>query len=61
MSLVLVSIGAMTDSYGIVTALVGLYPVVMILLGVVFLGEWLTRLQATGAALAITGVLLVSI
>jgi len=61
MSLVLVSIGAMTDSYGIVTALVGLYPVVMILLGVVFLGEWLTRLQATGAALAITGVLLVSV
>jgi drug/metabolite transporter (DMT)-like permease len=61
MSLVLVSLGAMTDAYGIVTALVGLYPVVMILLGVVFLGERLTRIQATGAALAISGVLLVSI
>jgi drug/metabolite transporter (DMT)-like permease len=33
----------------------------MILLGVVFLGERLTRIQATGAALAISGVLLVSI
>jgi drug/metabolite transporter (DMT)-like permease len=61
MSLVLVSLGAMTDAYGIVTALVGLYPVVMILLGVVFLGERLTRIQSIGAALAIAGVLLVSI
>ena len=60
-SLILVGLGAMTDSYGIVTALVGLYPVVMVLLGVVFLGERLTRLQATGATLAITGVLLVSV
>ena len=60
-SLVLVSIGAMTDSYGIVTALVGLYPVVMVLLGVVFLGERLTRIQASGASLAIAGVLLVSV
>ncbi len=51
----------MTDSYSIVTALVGLYPVVMVLLGVVFLGERLTRVQATGATLAIAGVLLVSI
>lgn len=59
-SLVLVALGAMTDAYGIVTALVGLYPVVMVLLGVVFLGERLTRLQAAGATLAITGVLLVS-
>jgi drug/metabolite transporter (DMT)-like permease len=61
MSLVLVSIGAMTDSYGIVTALVGLYPVVMILLGVIFLGERLTRIQSIGATLAIAGVLLVSV
>lgn len=60
-SLVLVALGAMTDAYGIVTALVGLYPVVMVLLGVVFLGERLTRLQAAGATLAITGVLLVSV
>ena len=58
-SLVLVGIGAMTGAYGIVTALVGLYPVVMVLLGVLLLGERLTRVQATGATLAITGVLLV--
>ena len=61
MSLVLVGLGARTDAYGIVTALVGLYPVVMVLLGVVFLGERLTRIQATGATLAITGVMLVSV
>ena len=60
-SLVLVGLGAMTDSYGIVTALVGLYPVVMVLLGVVFLGERLTPIQATGATLAIVGVLLVGV
>lgn len=59
-SLILVGLGAMTDAYGIVTALVGLYPVVMVLLGVLFLGERLTRLQTSGATLAITGVLLVS-
>jgi drug/metabolite transporter (DMT)-like permease len=59
-SLVLVGLGAMTDAYGLVTALVGLYPVVMVLLGVAFLGERLTRLQTAGAALAIAGVLLVS-
>ncbi len=61
MSLVLVGLGAMTDAYGIVTALVGLYPVVMILLGVVFLGERLTRMQTMGATLAIAGMLLVSV
>jgi drug/metabolite transporter (DMT)-like permease len=60
-SLVLVSIGAMTDSYGIVTALVGLYPVVLVLLGVGFLGERLNRIQSSGATLAIAGVLLVSV
>lgn len=60
-SLVLVGLGAMTDAYGLVTALVGLYPVVMVLLGVVFLGERLTRLQTAGAALAIAGVMLVSV
>lgn len=60
-ALVLISFGAMTDAYGIVTALVGLYPVIVALLGVVFLGERLTRVQATGATLAIAGVLLVSI
>ena len=60
-SLILISFGATTDSYGIVTALVGLYPVVAALLGVVFLGERLTRAQATGAILAMAGVLLVSI
>ncbi len=61
LSLVLVGIGAMTDSSGIVTALAGLYPVVMVLLGVVFLGERLTRVQASGATLAMAGVMLVSI
>jgi drug/metabolite transporter (DMT)-like permease len=60
-SLVLLGLGAMTDAYGIVTALTGLYPLVMVLLGVALLGERLTRLQATGAALAITGVMLVSV
>ncbi|HEX2280795.1 MAG TPA: EamA family transporter [Thermomicrobiales bacterium] len=60
-ALVLISFGAMTDAYGIVTALVGLYPVIVTLLGVAFLGERLTRAQATGATLAMVGVLLVSI
>jgi drug/metabolite transporter (DMT)-like permease len=60
-ALLLISFGAMTDAYGIVTALVGLYPVIVALLGVVFLGERLTRAQATGATLAMAGVLLVSI
>ena len=60
-ALVLISFGAMTDTYGIVTALVGLYPVIVALLGVVFLGERLTRAQAIGATLAMVGVLLVSI
>jgi drug/metabolite transporter (DMT)-like permease len=60
-ALLLISFGAMTDAYGIVTALVGLYPVIVALLGVVFLGERLTRAQATGASLAMTGVILVSI
>ncbi len=60
-ALILISFGSTTDAYGIVTALVGLYPVIVALLGVVFLGERLTRVQATGATLAMTGVLLVSI
>jgi drug/metabolite transporter (DMT)-like permease len=60
-ALILISFGAMTDAYGIVTALVGLYPVIAALLGVVFLGERLTRAQATGATLAMAGVLLVSV
>ena len=60
-ALVLISFGAMTEAYGIVTALVGLYPVIVALLGVVFLGERLTRVQAIGATLAMAGVLLVSI
>jgi drug/metabolite transporter (DMT)-like permease len=60
-SLILISFGSTTDSYGIVTALVGLYPVVAALLGVVILGERLSRVQATGATLAMAGVLLVSV
>jgi drug/metabolite transporter (DMT)-like permease len=60
-SLILVALGAMTDAYGLVTALVGLYPVVTALLGVAVLGERLTRLQATGVTLALTGVMLVSV
>jgi drug/metabolite transporter (DMT)-like permease len=60
-SLILISFGSTTDAYGIVTALVGLYPVIAALLGVIFLGERLTRVQATGATLAMVGVLLVSI
>ena len=60
-SLVLLGLGAMTDSYGIVTALMGLYPVVTALLGTIFLHERLTRLQTTGATLALVGVMLVSV
>ncbi|MFN8592786.1 MAG: DMT family transporter [Thermomicrobiales bacterium] len=57
----LLGIGAVTDAYGIVTILFGLYPVVTALLGTVLLGERLTRLQTTGATLAVIGVLLVSV
>lgn len=60
LSLILINIGSTTDAYGIVTALVGLYPVVAMLLGVVALRERLTRIQTSGAALAMAGVLLVS-
>jgi drug/metabolite transporter (DMT)-like permease len=60
-SLVLLGLGAMTDSYGIVTALLGLYPVFTALLGTIFLHERLTRLQTTGATLALIGVMLVSL
>lgn len=61
LSLILINFGSTTDSYGIVTALVGLYPVVAMLLGVVALGERLTRIQASGATLAMAGALLVSV
>jgi drug/metabolite transporter (DMT)-like permease len=60
-SLILVSFGATTDAYGIVTALVNVYPVIVALLGFVILGERLTRAQAIGAALATAGVVLVSV
>jgi len=60
-ALILISFGSTTDAYGIVTALVGLYPVIVALLGVVFLGERLTRVQTIGATLAMAGVLLVSV
>jgi drug/metabolite transporter (DMT)-like permease len=60
-SLVLLIIGAMTDAYSIVTALFGLYPVVTMFLGIAFLGERLTRVQASGATLAIAGVVFVSV
>ena len=60
-ALLLISFGSTTDAYGIVTALVGLYPVIVALLGVVFLGERLTRVQTIGATLAMAGVLLVSV
>ncbi len=61
LSLILINFGSTTDSYGIVTALVGLYPVVAMLLGVVALRERLTRIQTSGAVLAMAGVLLVSV
>jgi drug/metabolite transporter (DMT)-like permease len=60
-SLILISLGAMTDAYGLVTALVGIYPVITALIGVILLGERLTRIQATGATLAMAGVMLVSV
>ena len=60
LSLLLVALGTMTDAYGIVTVLIGLYPVVTALLGIVLLGERLTRVQSAGATLAIAGVLFVS-
>ena len=60
-SLILIGLGAMTDAYGLVTALVGIYPVITALIGVVLLGERLTRIQATGATLAMAGVMLVSV
>lgn len=60
-SLLLISYGAMTASYALVTALVGLYPLMVMLIGVLLLGERLTRVQSTGAILAIAGVLLVSV
>jgi drug/metabolite transporter (DMT)-like permease len=60
-SLILISFGATTDSYGIVTALVSLYPVIVALLGFAVLGERLTRAQAIGATLAMAGVVLVSV
>lgn len=58
---VLLGLGAVTDAYGIVTVLFGLYPVVTALLGTLLLGERLTRIQATGATLAVVGVMLVSV
>lgn len=60
-SLMLISFGTMTDSYALVTALVGLYPLIAVLIGVIVLGERLTRLQSLGAMLAVAGVLLVSV
>jgi drug/metabolite transporter (DMT)-like permease len=61
LSLVLLGIGAMTNAYGIVTVLMGLYPVITALLGVILLRERLTPVQASGATLAMAGVLLVSV
>lgn len=61
LALVLLSIGAMTDAYGVVAVLMGLYPVVAALLGVVLLGERLTRVQTSGATLAMAGVMLISL
>ena len=59
--LILISFGAMTDAYGIVTVLLGLYPVITAILGVLVLKERLTPVQTTGATLAMAGVLLVSV
>jgi drug/metabolite transporter (DMT)-like permease len=59
-SLVLLGVGAMTDAYGVVTVLMGLYPVITALLGVILLGERLTRMQTSGVTLALAGVMLVS-
>jgi drug/metabolite transporter (DMT)-like permease len=60
-ALLLISFGATTNAYGLVTALVSLYPVIVAVLGFVFLGERLSRTQASGATLAMVGVLLVSV
>lgn len=60
LSLVILGLGAMTDAYGIVTLLLGLYPVITALLGMLLLKERLTPVQTTGAILAMAGVLLVS-
>jgi drug/metabolite transporter (DMT)-like permease len=61
LSLLLIGLGTMTNAYGIVTALIGLYPVITALLGIILLGERLTRLQSAGATLAMVGVILVSV
>lgn len=61
LSLILLSLGAATASYGLVTALVGLYPVITAVIGVALLGERLTRVQTSGAVLAMAGVMLVSL
>jgi drug/metabolite transporter (DMT)-like permease len=58
---VLLGFGAVTEAYGVVSILFGLYPVVTALLGAVILGERLTRLQGSGAILAVVGVMLVSV
>jgi drug/metabolite transporter (DMT)-like permease len=60
-ALILISFGTTTDAYGIVTTLFSLYPVIAALLGLVFLGERLTRAQTIGATLAMAGVLMVSV
>jgi drug/metabolite transporter (DMT)-like permease len=61
MATMLLGFGAVTEAYGIVSILFGLYPVVTALLGALLLGERLTRLQGTGAILAVVGVMLVSV
>jgi drug/metabolite transporter (DMT)-like permease len=60
LSLVILGLGTMTNAYGIVTVLLGLYPVITALLGVLLLKERLTPVQTLGTILAMTGVLLVS-
>jgi drug/metabolite transporter (DMT)-like permease len=60
-SLVLLGVGAMSDAYGVVTVLMGLYPVITALLGMILLGERLTRMQTSGVTLALAGVMLVSV
>lgn len=61
LSLIFLGLGALTTAFGVVAALTGLYPVVTSLLGVLLLRERLTRLQASGAVLALAGVMLVSV
>jgi drug/metabolite transporter (DMT)-like permease len=61
LSLILISLGAATDAYGLVTALVGIYPVISAAVSVALLGERLTRIQTSGAVLAMAGVMLVSV